>query len=767
MPLIAHKRKSDNFEQSIALHSRNVARLCSASMARMGFAELGYLAGLLHDLGKCTVRWQTYFLDRFYGRPTVAKGDVHHAPTGAVFAFERWYCGQFAEKAAAQIMAMAIYGHHGGLMDAFRVDGTSALLEKMAQNKDELCCDEAMENFFREVCTPEELDSRFRQAAAEIEKKRASIDAFSAGLLMRALLGALVDADRWDSACFEFGEDPFTDAAAPDWAAAFNALERKLAEFPSDTPLAGIRAEISNACLSAAERRPGIFTLTVPTGGGKTLSSLRFALRHAEMNGQNHVFYIIPFNTILDQNSRDIRNTLGETVTVLEHHSNVVFDEKTSDDEIENYRLLTERWRSDLVLTSMVQFLNAFYSASNTDARRLCALTNSVIIFDEVQALPKKCTKLFEKAIRFLANFCGCTVVLCTATQPQLLLDTTEIMPDTQELFASLRRTRLIDETGVGKSVERAASDLARLIQKHGSVLMIVNTKRMAHRLYESVRQSGVACVHLSTDMYPEHRLRLIDEIKNRPVGEPFFCVSTALIEAGINISFPCVVRSLTGLGSILQAAGRCNRNAELPDGTLGEVHIWRLSEERLIGLPEIAGAQECSVGLLTARGASAADAPESIAEYYAIERKYFDRLLPYPARADGIDVTLLDILGCNGHVSQNEARKLALCGAYRTAEKLFRVISSDTTQVLVERDRGEALAAELAGDPPMAQKLRLLREAQRYSLSLFSPVFSTLLSEGAIWKIESSGVYVLRKEHYDPETGLTMAAQIMEDLQY
>ncbi len=767
MPLLAHQRESDRAEQSVAEHSRNTARLCAANMAKLGFEMLGYLAGLIHDLGKCTVSWQSYFLDRFFCRSTVAKGDVPHAPIGAAFAFSRWYTGSFAARATAQMLAMAIYGHHGGLMDAFGVSGTSPLLDCIERIKAEPCCQEAVDSFAAQVCPLEELDALFLEAAAEIEEKAGQLNDFSAGLLMRALLGALADADRLDSACFAYGEDPFEEASPPDWGAASFALEQKLSGFPSDTPLSRIRKEVSDACLAAAERHPGIFTLTVPTGGGKTFASLRYALHHAAAYQAERIFYIIPFNTILDQNARDIRDALGDTVRILEHHSNVVFDNGAEADEMEHHKRLTERWRSDLVLTSMVQFLNAFYSGSNTDARRLSGLARSVIICDEIQALPKKCTRLFEKAVRFLTDFCGCTVMLCTATQPQLLLDTGEIISDTPKLFAALRRTRLIDESKESRSAEKAAADVMRLIREHGSVLMIVNTRRMAHRMYELVSKSDVSCVHLSTNMYPEHRLRLIDRIKNRPKDEPFFCVSTALIEAGINISFPCVVRSLAGLGSILQAAGRCNRNAELPDGMLGQVYIWNLSEESLRGLPEIADARDCTLGLLEARRAEHADTPESISAYYAIERTKFAELLPYPVVVSGVHAKLLDLLGCNGQVARSEAKRLALHGAYRTAESLFRVIDSDTVPVLVERDRGADIAAELASDLPMRRKLRLLRQAQRYSLSLFSQVFRKLNDDGAIWAIESAGVYVLRKEYYDRESGFTMNAQIMEDLLY
>lgn len=765
--MIAHKRKSDGKEQPLLLHARHTARLCGAYMAPLGMERLGYLAGLLHDMGKASLLWQRYLLSQFDGaNHPVARGTVYHAPVGAIFAFSRWHNGGRAERMAAEILALAIYGHHSGLMDAVAVDGTSPLLEKLAQDKDALHFDEAAENYLAEICPLAELDELFQQAVWEIQQKKSLLNRFAAGLLTRELLGALVDADRWDSACFAYDEDPFALPPAPNWAAAAAALEKKLAQFPAHTPLAMLRRRISDACLAAAPSPQGIYRLSVPTGGGKTLASLRYGLAHASANKMDRIFYIIPFNTILSQNAADIRSALGDTIRVLEHHSNVVFEEDTPADEIEDYCRLTERWRSDLVLSSMVQFLDAFYSHTNSAARRLTGLSHSVIIFDEVQALPHKCVRLFEKAVDFLVKCCGCTVLLCTATQPQLELAAKELLPDTDALFESLRRVRIIDETETGRSAETAASDIVHLVEQHGAVLMIVNTKRMAHRLYELVSACGIPSVHLSTDMVPAHRMALIGQIKNRPQDKPFFCVSTALIEAGVNISFPCVVRSLAGLGSVLQAAGRCNRNAELPGGALGEVHLWRLSEESLRGLPEIAAAQECTAGFLAASGTDAIDTPERIAGYYALERQKFQPLLSFPETVSGVPIKLLDLLGENV-CAADRGEPLVLRGAYRTGESIFRVINSDTVPVLVFRGRGAEIATALSGTLAMDQKIRLLREAQRYSVSLFSNVFRTLWSENAIWRIESAEIYVLKGAYYNDVTGLTMEAQILEDLQY
>ncbi len=767
--MIAHKRTSDGNEQSISEHSRNVAVLCAENSGKIMFGKLGYLIGLLHDMGKYTERFGLYLRSQYdQSINTTLRGEIHHSPTGAIFTYEHWRSGNRARLVTSQIIAIVVYGHHSGLMDTISTDGSSPLLERLARDKSEICYEEAVYNYLQNVCSEAELNELFDEAVAEIENRKKLLFDFNAGLLARQLLGCLVDADRWDSACFEYGDDPFVSSPTPDWKMASAALEQRLTGLLTDTPLSKLRGEISDAALAAADNSPGIFKLTVPTGGGKTFASLRFALCHAQKNNMDRIFYAIPFNTILDQNAHDIRTALGDTIRVIEHHNNVVFDEQLRPGEIEDYKKLTERWDSDLILTSVVQFLNALFRRENTAARRLSHLSRSVIIFDEIQALPKNCTRLFEKAVNFLTELCGCSVLLCTATQPQLRLKAREIVPDTDMLFSSLCRTRLIDESPVARSSEQAASDVLNLIRKHGAVLMIVNTRAAARRMYELVRTSDIPCIYLSTDMYPAHRLRLIEEIKKRTGSESLFCVSTALIEAGINISFPCVVRSLAGLGSILQAAGRCNRNAELPDGARGEVHIWRLGEENLCGLPEIQAAQHCTEGILALGDALDPASPEGIESYFKLEREAFSNVEDYPAEAGGTDVTLVDLLGKNIREHDGEARaRLRLYGAYRTAGELFHVIGSDTRAVLVAHGGGERICAALSVNPGMAEKLGLLREAQRYSVSLYPNFFSALVQGKAIWEIKSAGIYVLRKEHYSNETGVIRTANQIESCIY
>ncbi len=784
----AHIRYGTDQNQPLSTHCENTARLCATLSRKFGIEHLGYLAGLLHDMGKANRRFQNYLESSSKGKMLgSSKVSFHHSPVGAIFAYERWFRSDvsFESRLTAQILVMVIHAHHSGFCDIFTPGEASPFLQTLSRDKGELAYDESLANYFAEVCGMDELERLFSQSVDEIKCFWNKITAlpddsgYYAGkgdnvnsikilcfLLARTLLSCLVDADRWDSACFEYGASPFDsfEPPAPDWKNALDSFEAHLASMEHRTKIDKIRREISSLCASAAEKQENIYRMTVPTGGGKTFSSLRFALKKAVLNPlTERIFYIIPFNTILDQNASDIREVLDDTVPILEHHSNVSY-ETLSDDEIENYHHLTERWDTKgIILTSMVQFLNSLFRAENSNARRMNHLSNSVLIFDEIQSLPKKCIFLFETAIDYLVNFCNCTVVLCTATQPYLRFrsEPKEIIPLYEKYYSILKRTVLIDESSIQISNSEAANKIANLIEKHGSVLMIVNTKKEASQLYEAVKAKGIPSIHLSTNMYPEHRLRLIRKIKEKNKNEPLFCVSTALIEAGINVSFPCVVRSLAGLGSITQAAGRCNRNAELPNGEMGKVYIWKLKEESLRNLEEIETCAELARGVLTNNPAP--DSLESIRSYYSKERDRFEG--KFDVRINGVPTSIWELLGKN-RVSNNDY-KFPLTGAYRTAGVEFKVIEADTRSILVQDGRGEELYRLLSSELAMSDRIRYLREAGRYSISVYEGLFRKLLEEKMIFSINNGEIFVLKKEYYSPEIGLTTEKGNMDLLVY
>ena len=827
---IAHVRESDGKEQALSSHCRNVAALCSRGAEIVGLSKLAELIGLTHDMGKATDKFEDYL--RAVLRNDKASSPHHHAPTGAIYAYRRWFMRENApacERAAAQIAMLCILGHHAGLTDCLDVKGRSTLLEKMEEAAS-VHADEAIAWFLQNIADEAELNALFESACRELNALFPDLDRPSAdtavvlGLISRLMLSALVDADRWDSACFEYDENPLEAAAAPDWNALLNTFEQfRRAHLSGEGEINRIRADISDLCWEKAASDTGVVTLSVPTGGGKTFSSLRYALRHAALNRQTRIFYIIPYNTILDQNARDIREALADYPSILEHHSNVVVDKEDeqrvdrsagrhsnaeSEDEQTAYKRLTERWDSDIILTSLVQFLNACYAAPNSAARRFHALTNAVLIFDEIQSLPKACKVLFERAIRFLTQYCRSTVVLCTATQPRLSLTPApvELMPHVDALYEQLKRVRYIPQLDANRTCASAGAEIARLLEEK-SVLVILNTKAAAWSVYDEAvrafRERGHAlvtfdphlpedaladaamacppddalCVHMSTLLCPAHRKKLIAWIKAwLKAGRRVLCVSTALIEAGINVSFPVVIRDLAGLPSIVQAAGRANRNMEY---SRGDVLIWNFPEEAraLARLEDVQHGADITRTFLNSASIDndELDSPKMIESYFNQEARYIEKKKEFPVevREDGLRKScyLTDLLGKNSRIvsgigKYKSLKPLVLHQSFRTAGKYFYVIPDDTKSVLVPWGGGAELIAALNGEHDMREEIRLLRRAQAYSVNLYDNMYRRLKNAGVISPIGNSGVCALAEGFYSDAGGVSVEQEELELLE-
>ena len=342
------------------------------------------------------------------------------------------------------------------------------------------------------------------------------------------------------------------------------------------------RAQVRRACLAAAEREPGLFSLTVPTGGGKTLSSLSFALRHAIRYGLGRVIYVAPFTTIIDQNADVFRRVMSPLVAeglldpVVEHHSNLDAGLETV-----TSRLAAENWDAPLIVTTSVQFFESLFANRTSRCRKLHRIARSVVILDEAQTLPVDLLAPSLRALRELGTHYGTSVVLCTATQPAIhrrddfpigLEGVREIVDDPPQLYRALRRVRVND---LGPLTDAA---LGRELEQYDQVLCIVNTRTHARALFEAGTESGRR-FHLSALMCPAHRAQKLAEIRTRLCdGASCQVISTQLIEAGVDLDFPAVYRSLSGLDSLAQAAGRCNRNGRL---RIGEVFVFQSEHVR------------------------------------------------------------------------------------------------------------------------------------------------------------------------------------------
>jgi CRISPR-associated endonuclease/helicase Cas3 len=775
---------TDGREQATVSHLLETAALAQQFGAKFGVGSLAQAAAFFHDLGKFSRAFVEYLKRRVGNKDDESsprRGSVIHSTQGAKYIAESLSAKAAIYSAVAEIAANCIAGHHGGLTDGISSSGDTPLRDRLASGKEELHYAEVLENFQNANLPSMDLDALFSACKIELDAflrqcKSENLDAsFMLHLLVKSVFSCLVDADRYNAYCFEAGIEPEAQNRIPPWDVYAARLEEGLSQIKIDSDIAPIRQDISEKCLRAAKCERGIYRLNVPTGGGKTLSSLRFALNHAKKHRLKRVIYVIPYLSVLEQTANEVRKVLSYGIDddfILEHHSNLLPPDNENDAQAR--RLLTSRWIRPIVITTMVQFLESIFSYKSGDLRKLHNMANAVVIFDEVQSLPVKCVHLFNGVLNYLRVFGGCTTLLCTATQPLLdkverpvrLSTPPELIPDMSEAFVKLKRTRIVDSTTLSGYSYEALRDFAmEKLNAAGNCLVILNTKKDAAKLYASAKayiaknpDYKIKLVHLSTSMCPAHRSAVIDSLqtqvngKKRLKDERILCISTQLIEAGVDISFRCVIRALAGLDSIAQAAGRCNRNVEDPNGC--DVHIVNLSEENLSQLPDIKHGKNVTARILDESPYDILS-PEIMARYYV---EYFYK------RRDEMDYniknfgTLYDLLSrnCKGfgsYVNSGGKSPPALRQAFQTAGKNFCVLEQGTTGVLVPYGRGEQLVEEYE-TADLRDKPKLLREMGRYSVSLFTRQLDKL--KDAIFVV-GGDVYALREAFYDPECGVML----------
>ncbi|MCI5223808.1 MAG: CRISPR-associated endonuclease Cas3'', partial [Candidatus Electrothrix sp. AR4] len=437
---IAHRRDTDQTEQSVLEHLQETSAICGTLARKIDMSEAGHLLGLLHDFGKYSKDFQTYIqsatgmlnpdIDDAYVDSKALKGKIDHSTAGAQWIWQRFKTYGPQGKLVGQILAVCLASHHGGLLDCLRVDGNNGFRKRIdkedAKTNLQECihvAESGVADQIEQLATHSFLKNFCSQLAEIISPEKQlspCVQQFHFGMFTRFLFSCLIDADRINSADFD---DPLKAKArtngAVDWQIAIDRMETKNERFSVCNKIDAVRRTISDQCQKRAEDDQGMYTLTVPTGGGKTFSSMRYALHHARKHQLEHIIYIIPFTSIIEQNAEEIRKVLeqeGDAFPwVLEHHSNL-------EPEKQDWRtkLVTENWDAPVIFTTMVQFLEVLFGGGTRGARRMHTLANSVLIFDEIQSLPVNCVHLFCNALQFLVDHAGTTAVLCTATQPLL-----------------------------------------------------------------------------------------------------------------------------------------------------------------------------------------------------------------------------------------------------------------------------------------------------------------------------------------------------------
>jgi CRISPR-associated endonuclease/helicase Cas3 len=771
-PLLAHAPAhllADHLHE-VGEKAAALAAPCAQAWAR--------LAGRWHDLGKARAGFQHYIRREggewahIEGR--VADADKTHSAAGALWAERR--LSQDSDdprrgRLLSRALQYAIAGHHAGLDDWLPSEASKGLQDRLAGAASQLELAEALQGDLPAELLATAGEPVTDLASQAVAHERQSQRPGRYALHVRMLFSALVDADFLDTEAYF---DPQAASARPvglSLAAYGPLLEAHLAALTrNDTPVNQARAQVLAQCRVKASQPRGVFSLTVPTGGGKTLSSLAFALAHASQRGQRRVVYAIPYTSIIEQTADVFRRVfapLGEDA-VLEHHSNA---DTEPERETARSRLASENWDAPLIVTTNVQLFESLFASRSSRCRKLHNLRDSVVVLDEAQLLPLEFLQPIVDVLRELVADFGVTLLLCTATQP--VLDTpaatfdaqrglrrgigavTEIVDDVPALFRTLERVRV--HLPADLSTPRAWPELAHEVAGHPAVLAIVSRRADAAELYGQVQAQagGAGCWHLSALMCAQHRSDALAAIRAALVrrrealargepGEPVRVISTQLVEAGVDLDFPVVYRALAGLDSVAQAAGRCNREGRL--AAPGAVHVFVP--------PTVAPAG----GLRLARSTCQRVWHDLPADPLALHRvrRYFELLLHDTPNTDRHGI-------CDLLCLQPDLAQLTLPVSFRSAAQAFRLIDSEDAATVLVRYRGPGATTDI--DSLLALLLRdgparwLLRKLQRYGVTVYRHQLRTLLQQGDVVEVASCpGLYLLREGAdplYDPVLGL------------
>ena len=703
MTYLAHIA-GDGRKQTAAEHLNGTAERCALFAAPFGAEELGRLAGLSHDLGKYSMEFQR----RLAGGPK-----VDHATAGA---FACWRMGQ-------PLAAFAAAGHHGGLPDGgTQGDSPDAgtFLGRMKR----------AERGGLPDCSPwtEEI------ALPSPAPPPCGTEPLSQIFFTRMLFSCLTDADFLDTEAFMDGS-PRPEHPAP-LDDLWERLQRHISGwFPPQGELNSRRCAVLEQCIRMGKTQPpGLFTLTVPTGGGKTVASLAFALAQARARarGLRRIIYVIPYTSIIEQTAQEFRTILGAE-NVLEHHSNAAYEiDAEATPKTVRLAQAAENWDMPVVVTTAVQFFESLYANRPSQCRKLHNLAGSVILFDEAQLLPLPCLRPCVHAIAQLVQHYGASAVLCTATQPALGPLFAEFLPGRPAV--ELCPPELCPPESFRRVCFRQAGrldwdTLSGQLQQHEQVLCVVNSRKSAQEIF--TRLSGEGNFHLSTLMYPAHRRAKLEEIRRRlREGLPCRVISTSLIEAGVDVDFPAVFREEAGLDSILQAAGRCNREGKRP------------VSESIVTLFRGEAAPPPLFQTAIGAGRMVLEQYDDIASREAIQA-YFH--------------TLLELKGAEAQDIYGILPKIRTeLFPFQSVAERFHMIDSPTRTVYIPLGAGAELVGRLrAGERSRA----LFRQLGQYGVSIYENHFAALDQAGDLERLEDGSAILATLSLYSEETGLSLEA--------
>ncbi|MDR1400183.1 MAG: CRISPR-associated helicase Cas3' [Treponema sp.] len=732
MNYIAHIRRLDKDTwadpQPLSRHLKGTAELASEFAADFNSSDWAYALGMAHDTGKATVEWQRYLRGKSgFDYDAEASSETHgrkeHSTSGAKLVEDLFAnpCGRF--------LAYCVAGHHAGLADW---SGKQSSLRFRLQNASAKDIADQAKTALKPLC-PKTSPWPF------------SRDGLDVSLWIRMLFSCLVDADRLDTERYE-NPDAYQKRGA----------YRSIAELREDfdqfmaekTKASGGEPHVYEArqlvladCMAAAEWSPGLFSLSVPTGGGKTLSSMAFALKHAEKYGKKRIIYVIPYTSIIEQNADVFRNVFGKDV-ILEHHSNLDDNETTV-----RSRAAAENWDAPLIVTTNVQFFESLFAAKTSRCRKLHNIANSVVIFDEAQLLPPDFLESILETVRLLADHYHVSFVMCTATQPVFEkreafprfpglpeASVREIVQDVPSLYKNLQRVdyEFPDKDAPPREWNALAAELVTFEQ----ALCVVSDRKSCRELYAATRQltkDNVGTYHLSALMCAQHRTEVIAEIKDRlEQGERVLLISTQVIEAGVDIDFPVVYRAMAGLDSIAQTAGRCNREGKLnAQGKRGKVVVFNAPRKAPPGFLRKA----VETAQLICK-----NSVDNLTEQRLFEN-YFQELYWKANSLDKKEIMKLLKLEPDYGIQ------------FRSAAEAFKLIGNDMRAILVPYGDGAKRIALL--EKSEVPERVLLRKLQRYTVNVYPEQFAELQRRGSLKEVLPD-IYALNSQsEYNTEIGL------------
>ncbi len=709
-------------------HLKSVAEMARNFANDFGAGDWAYLAGLWHDLGKYSKEFQDKIRKDIDAHIEGVSNKVDHSTAGAQHAVS-------TINVLGHLLGYVIAGHHSGLLNGRDIK----ICQEARLSKEIHPWKHGLQSLpkFSGIETPSFLQNM-------LSKK----DAFGIAFFIRMVFSCLIDADFLDTEAFVNPQQASFRGKWPD--RTLEKMDQALTQFVSqlnptgDPSVNRARNLVREACLKAAEKEPGLFSLTVPTGGGKTLSSLAFALRHAIKYGLRRIIYIIPLTSIIEQNADVFREAMKPVVerlgrdVILEHHSNLDPEKETTFN-----RLAEENWDAPLIVTTSVQFYESLFANKTSRCRKLHRLALSVIILDEAQTLPVDYLKPCLRALDELVTNYKTSIVICTATQPAIerresfeigLQKPFEIIPNPIELYHQLQRV-FVEDIG-----SQSDQDLCRRIQAESQVLCIVNTRLHAKKLFEAIGKEN-GHFHLSGNMCPAHRTEKLKQIRGH-LNNGLVCrvVSTQVVEAGVDIDFPVVYRSLAGLDSIAQAAGRCNRNGRLTQK--GKTYVFR--SEHTTSERFFSDTAQCAGQILTLY--QDVLNLEAIQHYFQLY--YWDQSQRWDEKRIMDNFSLLN------------DRKFPFNFAFMQTAENFQLIDETKTIPLIIpwNESGQRLCKRLRS--MTAPTLEIQRELQRYVVPIPRRVWERHVGTDIHLIHENISVLISPEVHYSEETGLNLEAE-------